>query len=63
MLSAGAPTTTFAADLIAPLCETTTTRCPGYSEAIWLSAASIRTATLSYDSPWGGAKPVEEIHD
>jgi hypothetical protein len=45
--SAGAPTTTFAADLIVPLWVTTATRCPGYSAAIWLKAASTRIATLS----------------
>ena len=63
MDSAGAPTTTLAADLMVPLWVTTATRCPGYSAAIWLNAASIRSATLSYDSPSGGAKPVEEIYD
>ena len=34
MLSAGAPTTTLAADLIVPLWVTTTTLWPGYSAAI-----------------------------
>jgi hypothetical protein len=34
MDSAGAPTTTFTADLIVPLWVTTATRCPGYSAAI-----------------------------
>ena len=63
ILSAGAPTTTLAADLMVPLWVMTATRCPGYSAAIWLRAASTRKATLSYDSPCGGAKPVDEIQD
>ena len=60
--SAGAPITFFTADLMVPLCVTTATRWPGNSLAILSRANSILWATLSYDSPSGGANAVEEIH-